>query len=120
MQLRLFPRLANCHLRNPRVRSLNGRPSHGDDALGRQDDGIGGFLVELHPHHPVDQPLAGATGQWGLINVNNMKTEEPDTEVGIVEMVCSYGKQLGQITEASKPSANGWIRRVGPMSSERP
>ena len=81
---------------------------------------LGDFLWNYTPITPWINFLRGATGQWGLINVNNMKTEEPDTEAGIIESVGSYGKQLGRITEGSKPSANGWIRRVGPMSSERP
>lgn len=53
-----------------------------------------------NPVTPWINFLRGATGQFGLINVNTMQTDEPDTELGIVESVGSYGKQLGRVIEA--------------------
>ncbi len=45
--------------------------------------------------------LRDSVGQFGLNNtVINMKTDDPDTELGVVTSVGSYGKQLGRVIEA--------------------
>lgn len=61
---------------------------------------LGDSLWNYNPITPWINFLRGATGQYGLINVNSMKTEEPEAELDIVNSVGSYGKQLGRVIEA--------------------
>jgi hypothetical protein len=53
--------------------------------------------------------------QFGVVNIEEMQSNDPDLEKGIVNDIASYGKQLGRIVEALNAVCNhldtgGWTQ----------
>jgi hypothetical protein len=54
----------------------------------------------LQDYHPYTSWFSSTLGQYGFININEMQSDDPDLEKGVVNGVASYGKQLGRVIEA--------------------
>jgi hypothetical protein len=50
--------------------------------------------------HLVNPSLLRDNAQWGIFNINTMRSPDPALEQQIVTEVASYGRQLGRLLEA--------------------
>src|SRR5512141_3229497 len=50
--------------------------------------------------HLVNPSLLRDNAQWGILNINAMRSRDPALERQIVTEVASYGRQLGRLLEA--------------------
>lgn len=50
--------------------------------------------------HLINPSLLRDNAQWGILNINAMRSPDPALEQQIVTEVASYGRQLGRLLEA--------------------
>ncbi len=61
---------------------------------------LSGDVMQLFRINPLFKVMTDATQQMGFINVYNVQSGDPETELKVVEEVAGYGRQLGWILEA--------------------
>lgn len=61
---------------------------------------LSGDVTQFFKINPFFKGMTEATQQMGFINVYNVESGDPETELKVVEEVAGYGRQLGWILEA--------------------